>query len=253
MSDARITPQVYIDYCAKKRGITVGEIGIAPLVVVSWWQGVITSMAEEVGATKCDNWVSSRSMLYSLQSSALRISFLNLPVCAAASVMTMEELIACGAKKFIALGWAGSLQQELPIGSLIMPTVCTSEEGTSKHYVNDTVDLVPDEELKSYILATARDKGIEITTGHHWTTDAPYRELNSKIEAYRKQGVLGVDMETSAMYALGIYRDVSVCNVLVISDELWHDWNPAFESDEVRKGTRRAQSLILNCAENLLC
>jgi hypothetical protein len=40
-------------------------------------------------------------------------------------------------------------------------------------------------------------------------------------------------METSAMYALGRFRGVRVCNLLVISDELWQAWRPAFRTPEL--------------------
>ena len=48
------------------------------------------------------------------------------------------------------------------------------------------------------------------------------RETLDKITNYHNQGVLGVDMETSAMYTLGQVRNVEVCNLLVVSDELWN-------------------------------
>ncbi|GAC1326878.1 MAG: hypothetical protein NVS2B16_19230 [Chloroflexota bacterium] len=36
---------------------------------------------------------------------------------------------------------------------------------------------------------------------------------------------MGVDMETSAMYAFGQTRGSSICNLLVVSDELWRAWH----------------------------
>jgi len=44
------------------------------------------------------------------------------------------------------------------------------------------------------------------------------RETEEKVRTYAQRGVLGVDMETSAMYALGIFRGVEVCNLLTVSD-----------------------------------
>jgi len=98
------------------------------------------------------------------------------------------------------------------------------------------------------IQESCQAEGVKVVPGPLWTTDAPYRELVSKIEAYRRQGVVGVDMETSAMYALGRVRGVAVCNLLVVSDELWHEWRPAFGSPELREATQRAQRVILRCA-----
>ena len=57
----------------------------------------------------------------------------------------------------------------------------------------------------------------------------------------------GVDMETSAMYALGQFRDVRVCNLLVVSDELWREWRPALDRPEVKDATACARRVILRC------
>ncbi len=84
--------------------------------------------------------------------------------------------------------------------------------------------LVPDPRLVTIVEASCRAEGIAALTGTLWTTDAPYRETRAKIAAYRRAGVLGVDMETSAMHAFGQVRGVSVCNLLAISDELWREW-----------------------------
>jgi len=52
------------------------------------------------------------------------------------------------------------------------------------------------------------------------TTDAPYRETKSKINYLQRKGVLGIDMESSAIFALGIYRKVKVGCILVASSNL---------------------------------
>jgi purine-nucleoside phosphorylase len=58
-------------------------------------------------------------------------------------------------------------------------------------------------------------------------------------------------METSAMYALGQFRKVEVCNLLVVSDELWKEWNPAFFSSELQKAMEGGERIIQNCLKKL--
>jgi len=94
-------------------------------------------------------------------------------------------------------------------------------------------------------------KGVVAYTGPLWTTDAPYREMVTTIENYRLRDILGVDMETSAMYALGVYRNVEVCNFLVVSDELWRDWRPAFGLPELREALKLAEEVILEAITTL--
>ncbi len=166
--------------------------------------------------------------------------------------MMMEEMIACGGRTFLGLGSVGSLRPEAKIGAFIVPTSCVSEEGTSVHYVKDATSLRPSQRLLTALDSAAKNFDTNIITGPIWTTDAPYRELISKIETYRKQGIVGVDMETSAMYALGQVRGVDVCNLLVVSDELWKMWKPAFGSTQLRRAMDRAQRVTRYCIEQTL-
>lgn len=251
MSDSHINPQDYLDYYTSTKGITVEEIGVAPLVVISWSEKVITSLAEKADASFQENWMGGlTNCLYTNKSLDPGISFFNSMIGASATVMFMEELIACGARMFIGLGWAGSLQPSLPAGSLILPNDCISEEGTSAHYKSDKPALA-DSSLKAALLQSAEEVDVRVSSGTQWSTDAPYREPKDMIERFAGQGVLGVDMETSAMYALGAFRDVRVCSILVISDELFTDWNPRFSSDEVAAGLKGAEKIILKAIGNL--
>ena len=49
------------------------------------------------------------------------------------------------------------------------------------------------------------------------------------------------------MYALGQTRGVDVCNLLVVSDELWQEWRPAFGQPELREAQQCAERVILRC------
>jgi len=251
MSKAHISPEDYINYYVSTRGISIEDIGVAPIVVISWSAGVVKSLAEQAGAIRQKHWMGGDlNCLYTKGDFGQGVSFLHSMVGAPATVMLMEELIACGARAFIGLGWAGSLQPNITAGSLILPTNCISEEGTSAHYHSE-VKPTANKNLKSGLLNAADSLNYNITVGKQWTTDAPYRELKEKVNRYAKLGVLGVEMETSAMYALGAFRGVKVCNLLTISDELFADWNPKFSSDEVSKGTNRAKEIILEALKSV--
>ena len=254
MINERVNPQKYVAYYAAHRGITIGDIGVAPVVVLSWGERVIKSFADQVAAHRCPNWFYDEDhIVYPLFTGEVeggRVSFALCPEGAPATVMMMEEMIACGARLFLGLGWAGSLQPRAPIGSLLIPTGCIREEGTSAHYLGQEMPISPDMQLVKLLSSAAEAEGATAVPGVQWTTDAPYRELQDKIESYRRQGVLGVDMETSAMYALGKYRKIQICNLLVVSDELWGEWRPGFRSPGLRVATALAQRIILRCVEH---
>jgi len=250
--DERITPQMVINhYCTRKK-IEISDLGVAPIVVISWANEVVDRIADQIKAKLSENWMyGDRQQLYIGEMNGQDVSIVRMPVGAPGTIMHMEEMIVCGAHTFIGLGWAGALQPDLPIGSLILPTTCIREEGTSPHYLADEVQISADPDLLEHLSIASLAEGMLVRRGPHWTTDAPYRELVPTIDRYRQQGILGVDMETSAMYALGQFRNVRVANLLVISDEVWHEWRPAFGSHGLREATIQALRVVVRCLKNL--
>ena len=246
MMDVRFTPQMYIDHYVSQRGITVEDIGVAPIVVISWAPKVIQTLADSTDAQSAPYWPwSKRYLFYTGQVQRQRVSFAQVGVGAPSTITAMEEMIACGARVFLGLGWAGSLQPEAPIGTFLIPTDSIREEGTSFHYVDDGTDVTPDSRLVESLKKAAQEEEMKVVLGSQWTTDAPYRESCDKISAYKKRGVIGVDMETSAMYALGLLRKVAVCNLLVVSDEVWQEWTSVSHTPELGAITERAVRVIL--------
>ncbi len=241
-----VDPKKMVSNYLARTGISLRELGVAPLVVVSWGRGVVSGLAELTQAQLSQHWFyGERNPLFHGEYAGKPISLVQLPVGAPGTVMMMEELIACGARTILGLGWAGSLQYEAPIASLIIPTSCLSEEGTSLHYFEEEVNLAPDPGLVALLVQSARLEGVTALAGPLWTTDAPYRELRYKVNEYQRQGILGVDMETSAMYALGMFRKIRVCNMLVVSDQLAEEWDDAFGTERLQAANRLAQQIIL--------
>jgi uridine phosphorylase len=149
------------------------------------------------------------------------------------AVLTLDKLIALGVRRVIALGWCGSLQPDVRIGDVVLPTGSHSEEGTSCHYPLPTGMVPgPSEELLSAmanvltrragVLAGGQPKeeGSRVHHGMVWSIDAPYRETVDKVLRYQREGILAVDMETSALFTVARYRSIDLAGILVVSDEL---------------------------------
>lgn len=210
------------------------------------------AFAKSIDGKIPEHWLyGERFPLYAGQLEGRPVSVAYLPIGAPGTVMMMEEMIACGATTFIGLGWAGSLQEKTTIGTFVIPTSCKSEEGTSAHYTEAQSSPAPDPQLVKIILETCKAEEATVETGPVWTTDAPYREHLSKINDFSKQGILAVDMETSAMYTLGQVRRVRVCNLLVVSDELVLEWKPAFRTPALDAANEKARQVILKALKNL--
>lgn len=171
---------------------------------------------------------------------------------APAAVMLAENLFARGCQKLLLLGSCGSLAPDLPVGSLFLPSESWSDEGTSRHYFPGIRLFFADLHLHESLDKSCRELGISAHRGRICTTDAPYRETREVIARYRKRGGLGVDMETSALFALGAFRSRAVAALQVVSDELRGEgWAPGFRTAIYRQGKERALQVIFRTAVKL--
>lgn len=157
---------------------------------------------------------------------------------AAMAVMTLEKLIALGCRKVLVMGWCGALRPELRVGDILLPTWGRSEEGVSAHYpLAAPAAAAP--ALTDKVMAALTLAGLASRQGPIWTTDAPYRELPSKIKKFAAQGIMAVDMEFSALCTVAAFRRIELAAVMLVSDELYHDaWQPGYTGKAFKKKSR---------------
>lgn len=136
------------------------------------------------------------------------------------AVLILEKLIALGVREVLALGWCGSLQENVRIGDLVLPKGAYCEEGTSGHYPLQIENPGPTLHVMETLKEELIKEHLTVHEGMVWTTDAPFRETKGKVIRYREAGALGVDMETSALLTVAAYRSISLGVALVVSDEL---------------------------------
>ncbi|CAK8715877.1 Uridine phosphorylase [Candidatus Electrothrix laxa] len=170
------------------------------------------------------------------------------------AVMCLEKLIALGAKKIILYGWCGSLQEELRAMDVLLPTEALSEEGTSRHYQEQSKDqnqngqqgrILADPALCTHLGNILAAADFSYQTGKIWTTDAPYRETRTKIADYGDQGIYGVDMEFSALCTVAAFRGVELAAAMLVSDEVWRQpWQPQFSRKEFKRKSRNLFMLL---------
>jgi uridine phosphorylase len=107
----------------------------------------------------------------------------------------MEELRAQGVEKFIIFGNCGVLDSSIEDCSIIIPTKAFRDEGTSYHYqpASDMIDI--DLKYEQDFLEILDKYKFDHTRGYTWTTDAFFRETPDKIEYFKNNGAVCVEME----------------------------------------------------------
>ncbi len=237
MSSPHFTPLQAVGYRLSTRSSSLKELRVGQKVVIVWSQQWSTSIADALGATQVPSTMFEDAYwlrTVDTDSGGATVAFA--PLGAPGTIMMMEDLIACGAKAIVGVGAAGALNPLHPVGNILIPERCVViDEGTSAHYPLSGQPSV-DTGLRQELISILGLHGARIATGKWWTTDGFYREMSGDITRHAKSGILGIDMETSAMYRVAQYRGVTACNMLVVSDGLWDGWHYGPGSNEFQNG-----------------
>lgn len=148
---------------------------------------------------------------------------------APSTAMVMERLAAVGVEVFLSVGWAGCLTRDVDPTDVVVVDRAIRDEGTSHHYLEPARDVAATERLVDAVDATLAEAGEAVHVGGTWTTDAPYRETAVEVEHYAAEGLLTVDMEAAATFAVARHRGVDVGAAFVPSDYLGDEWDPRFD------------------------
>ncbi len=139
---------------------------------------------------------------------------------APAAVIGLERLIATGVEEILVYGFCGSLKPGLSSFAAVSITKAHSEEGTSGHYVTRKKIFHPSGRLRREVEGDLKSLNLPFTRGVTVSTDSPYRETESWLRDKQKKGIDVVDMEASAVFALGEYYDIPAAALMIVSDEL---------------------------------
>ncbi|MBG81973.1 MAG: hypothetical protein FI699_04010 [SAR202 cluster bacterium] len=249
MSEPRFTPRQAVENRLRARGVSTEDIRIGKKILISWTENWAKDLADALGATTAPHTTFTETYwIRTIDNDQGGISVVFAPIGAPGTIMIMEDLIAFGAKEIVGVGAAGALDSNHPIGNILIPNqVEIIDEGTSSHYP-DADKPIANHNLVEKLTNLIQEHGGQSAQGDWWTTDGFYREMNDQIEAYISRGILGVDMESSAMYRLAKHKGVSACNMLVVSDELWNRWNYGLNFSEFKNGVRAMHAAAVNWA-----
>ncbi len=164
------------------------------------------------------------------------------------AAMTMEKLIALGAKKILLYGWCGAVSEEFAVGDILLGGAAHCGEGTSRYYGEQNVYFPSAPFLKRIrsIVSVQRESPM-------WTTDAIYRESRLMLQQLAaRYAVCGVDMEYSALCAVATFRTIQFGALFLVSDELWQkQWRPGYMDKKFLQKSRTLIELLLQNIETL--
>ncbi len=156
------------------------------------------------------SWACYHTKLHAFTHNEIEFGIVGRVVGAPFAVLVAEELFASGCELIISITSAGQI---VPLGQppyVVLIEAALRDEGTSYHYLPPSPYATLHQLLKEIIEAGWDHTRVPLYTGVSWTTDAPFRETEAMIEWCREQGILTVEMEAAALYALAEARQFTI-------------------------------------------
>lgn len=124
-----------------------------------------------------------------------------------ATAIAMEELGRLGADTFIRVGSAGTLQEHLGVGDIVISTGVCRLGGTAGRYLPQWFPAVPNFELTDDLRQAAAARNVPVHMGVTSAHDAFYGQRDPDERAMlRDAGLMAIEMEADAQFIVGQVR-----------------------------------------------
>ena len=131
------------------------------------------------------------------------------------TAIALEELKQIGVHTLIRIGSSGALQPEINVGDLILCEGAVRDEGTSKAYIASNYPAISNHTVLTHLKEHAESSDVPHHLGLVRSHDSFYTDDEEAIDAYwSKQGLIGSDMETAALFTLARLRGLRAASVL---------------------------------------
>jgi uridine phosphorylase len=163
---------------------------------------LLDALVDSGQAERHPAWACYHTHLFTFTVGTSTIGMIGRVVGASFAVLVAEELFVSGCRLLISITSAGQIT---PLGAppyVVLLERALRDEGTSYHYLPPARYSTLHAELRALLASSWNQSELPLHIGASWTTDAPFRETAAAIAAYRDEGIVAVEMEAAALYAL---------------------------------------------------
>ena len=163
-------------------------------------------------------------------------------------------------RSVIYTGLIGALQDWIEVGDLIVPTSAYRGEGASKYFVDEAYPAAADfqllRRLSDILDQLLKGEENKIHYGAIYTTDSFASETDEFLEKWRSRRLIGIEMETSAIYTIARLLGIKAAAIHLVSDNpitgktLFHKLSQK-DRQRIEKGRRLLIEALIRLIQRL--
>lgn len=120
----------------------------------------------------------------------------------------------------VQIGSCGAIQRSVRTGDIVLPAEVKIGEGASQYYAEDTWAR-PSAAWVNRADQALRARGFTTHRGRFITTSALFAQPPERVASWEREGYLGVDMETSAVFTAAGVMGMGAVSMVFAWDELY--------------------------------
>ena len=233
---------------ARRQKRTTGS-SIPEICVLDPDGDIVRSLLARGEARLEPGWACYHTQLYSFDRGGIEFGIVGCAVGASYAVLIAEEMFASGCKLLISVTSSGQIVPVRPPPYFIIIERALRDEGTSYHYMAPSDYSDADAGLIAALDGAFGEFPVPVFAGATWTTDAPFRETQSAIDAMCRRNLMAVEMEAAALYAFAQVRQKPVLCFAHVTNQMGRV-DRDFEKGEA-DGSHDALQLIAIVADRL--
>ena len=169
--------------------------------------------------------VQENNKIYTISKNRVKFSFIEIKGIGAP--VNAEYVLPLGltkCKNIIFIGAAGSLDEKIKIGDIVIPEYSICGEGSSRYLNNNLEDEFgkkeyPSKSFNSEIMKVLDKKKIKYHYVPNFSTDSIFGEFYH-LDKFIKMGCKTIEMETSNLFKCGSLIDANISAIFCISDNI---------------------------------
>lgn len=135
------------------------------------------------------------------------------------SIYAHELFAEYGVQRIVRVGTCGALHADMQLGDLVMATAASTDSSMNRIRFRDyDLACAADFGMMQAIAAHARDAGLPFRAGEIMSTDTFYHQDPGFNERCAAMGILALDMESAALFALARQHGRRAATLLTVTD-----------------------------------
>ena len=145
-------------------------------------------------------------------------SGMGIPSCA---IYATELVQKYAVRRLLRIGTCGATQAGVALGDLVIAVGASTDSSVNRHrFLGCDYAAAASWPMLSALVAAAQAAKLPAHVGGIFSTDTFYGGVPGMLQAMQRMGILGVEMESAALFAIAAEHGVQAAALLTVSDNL---------------------------------